>query len=227
MSAHTHKKVVMMGYIRDEDKKYLKGEFDKNLKKDVYLLVFVGDNCQYCSVASAIAQEVAELHPLIHFEEHRVGDDLAQEYGLEHAPTVVITDKDRYGGRIRYVGLPSGYEFSSMIEDIVDVSRRTAEVSEEVRMKLEKIDKPVIIQIFVTPTCPYCPRAVRTAHRFAILNENVTGEMVEAMEFPEWADRWKVMSVPHIVINEDVQFIGAYPDEQYIDYVVQAYEKTR
>ncbi len=216
-----------MGYIRDEDKKYLKGEFDKNLKKDVYLLVFVGDNCQYCSVASAIAQEVAELHPLIHFEEHRVGDDLAQEYGLEHAPTVVITDKDRYGGRIRYVGLPSGYEFSSMIEDIVDVSRRTAEVSEEVRMKLEKIDKPVTIQIFVTPTCPYCPRAVRTAHRFAILNENVTGEMVEAMEFPEWADRWKVMSVPHIVINEDVQFIGAYPDEQYIDYVVQAYEKTR
>lgn len=216
-----------MGYIRDEDKKYLKGEFDKHLKEDVYLLVFTGDNCQYCSAATAIAQEVADLHPLIHFEEHGIGDDLSKEYGLEHVPTVVITDKNVYGGRIRYVGLPSGYEFSSMIEDIIDVSRRTAEVSDEVRMKLEKIDKPVIIQIFVTPTCPYCPRAVRTAHRFAILNPNITGEMVEAMEFPEWADKWKVMSVPHIVINEDVQFIGAYPDEQYVDYMVQAYEKMR
>jgi len=216
-----------MGYIRDEDKKYLKGEFDKHLREEVKLLVFVGDNCQYCSVATAIAQEVAELHPLIKFEEHRIGDALAKEYGLEHAPTVVITDGDKYGGRIRYVGLPSGYEFSSLIEDIIDVSRRTAEVSPEVMEKLMKIDKPVIIQIFVTPTCPYCPRAVRTAHRFAILNPNVTGEMVEAMEFPEWADRWKVMSVPHIIINEDVQFIGAYPDEQYIDYVVQAYEKIK
>jgi len=216
-----------MGYIRDEDKKYLKGEFDKNLREEVKLLVFVGDNCQYCSVASAIAQEVAELHPLIKFEEHRIGDSLANEYGLEHAPTVVITDGDKYGGRIRYVGLPSGYEFSSLIEDIIDVSRRTAEVSPQVMEKLRKIDKPIRIQIFVTPTCPYCPRAVRTAHRFAILNENIIGEMVEAMEFPEWADRWKVMSVPHIVINEDVQFIGAYPDEQYIDYVVQAYEKIK
>ena len=216
-----------MGYIQDKDKKYLKGEFDKNLKEDVYILVFVGDNCQYCSVASAISQEVAELHPKIHFEEHTIGDELSKEYGLEHAPTVVITDKDKYRGRIRYVGLPSGYEFSSMIEDIIDVSRRTAEVSQEVLEKLMKIDKPILIQIFVTPTCPYCPRAVRTSHRFAILNENITGEMVEALEFPEWADKWKVMSVPHIVINEDVQFIGAYPDEQYIEYVVEAYEKMR
>ncbi len=216
-----------MGYIRDEDKKYLKGEFEKNLKNAVKLQVFVGDNCQYCGVASAIAQEVAELHELIEFEEHRIGDELSKEYGLEHAPTVVITDGDKYGGRIRYVGLPSGYEFSSMIEDIIDVSRRTAEVSSEVLEKLSKIDKPITIQVFVTPTCPYCPRAVRTAHRFAIMNPNITGEMVEAMEFPEWADKWKVMSVPHIVINEDVQFIGAYPDEQYIDYVVQAYEKIK
>ncbi len=216
-----------MGYLRDEDKKYLKDEFAKNMKEEVKLLVFVGDNCQYCSVASDIAKEVAELDSRIIFEEHTQGDELWNQYGLERVPTVVITDGDKYGGRIRYVGLPSGYEFSSLIEDIIDVSRRTAEVSPEVMEKLSKVDKPVRIQIFVTPTCPYCPRAVRTAHRFAILNPNIIGEMVEAMEFPDWADKWKVMSVPHIVINEDVQFIGAYPDEQYIDYVLQAWEKSK
>ncbi len=216
-----------MGYIRDEDKKYLRSEFEKNLREEVKLLVFTGDRCQYCSVAVAIAKEVAELNSLIKFEEHSIGGKLSEEYGLDHAPTVVITDGERYGGRIRYVGLPSGYEFSSLIEDIIDVSRRRAEVSEEVKEKLMTIDKPVKIQVFVTPTCPYCPRAVRTAHRFAILNEHITGEMIEAVEFPEWANKWNVMSVPHIVINEDVQFIGAYPDEQYIDYVMQAYQKLR
>ncbi len=216
-----------MGYIGEKDKEFLRGEFEKYMKENVKLIVFTGDNCQYCHVATAIARELEELHENIEFQEHRVDDQFAKKYGIEHAPTVVITDGDKFGGRIRYVGLPSGYEFSSLVEDIIDVSRRTAEVSDEVKMQLDIIDKPVRIQIFVTPTCPYCPRAVRTAHRFAILNENITGEMIEAIEFPEWADRWKVMSVPHIVINEDVQFIGAYPDEQFIKYVVEAYQKLR
>ncbi len=216
-----------MGYIGDKDKEYLKGEFDKYLKENVKILVFTGDNCQYCNVATALGQEVAELHDAIEFQEYPANGEEAKMYGVEHAPTVVITDSEKYGGRIRYVGLPSGYEFSSMIEDIIDVSRRAAEVSDEVKMQLQMIDKPVRIQVFVTPTCPYCPRAVRTAHRFAILNENIIGEMVEAMEFPEWANKWNVMSVPHILINEDVQFIGAYPDEQYIKYVVEAWKKMK
>ncbi len=216
-----------MGYIGDKDKEYLKGEFEKYLKENVKLLVFTGDNCQYCNVASAIGEEVAELHDAIEFHEYRVDSDEAKIYGVDKVPTVIVTDGEVYGGRIRYVGLPSGYEFSSLIEDIIDVSRRTAEVSDEVRAQLDMIDKPVRIQIFVTPTCPYCPRAVRTAHRFAILNKNIIGEMVEAMEFPEWANKWNVMSVPHILINEDVQFIGAYPDEQYIKYVVEAWQKMK
>ena len=214
-----------MGYIGDKDKEYLKGEFDKHLSEEVKIQVFTGPNCQYCNVATAIAKEVSELHDRITFEEHAIGGELAKEYGLEHAPAVVITDGAKYGGRIRYIGLPSGYEFSSMVEDIIDVSRRITEVSDEVRAQLDMIDKPVRIQIFVTPTCPYCPRAVRTAHRFAILNEHIIGEMVEAVEFPEWANKWNVQSVPHILINEDVQFIGAYPDEQYIKYVVEAWKK--
>ncbi len=214
-----------MGYIGDKDKEYLKGEFDKYLQEKVKVLVFTGNDCQYCNVASEIAKEVSELHDAIEFEEHPITGELAKNFGLERVPTVVITDGDKYGARIRYVGLPSGYEFSSMIEDIIDVSRRTAEVSDEVRAQLDMIDKPVTIQVFVTPTCPYCPKAVRTAHRFAMLNSNITGEMVEAVEFPDWANKWNVMSVPHILINEEVQFIGAYPDEQYIKYVVEAYKK--
>ena len=216
-----------MGYISEKDKEYLKGEFDKNMKDSVHLVVFTGDNCQYCEVTKAIAQEVAELHSAIEFNHYNADSEEAKKYGVEHVPTVVITDDDKYKGRIRYVGLPSGYEFSSMIEDIIDVSRRTADVSDEIRAQLETVDKPVKIQVFVTPTCPYCPRAVRTAHRFAIINSNITGEMVEAVEFPDWANKWKVMSVPHVLINENVQFIGAYPDEQYITYVIDAWKKMQ
>ena len=212
-----------MGYIGEKDKEFLKAEFQKNLVNDVKLIVFISENCKYCNITGDIAKELAELNPHIKFEYYTLKDDMAKLYDVTHAPTVVITDGEKYGGRIRYVGLPSGYEFSSLVEDIMDVSRRSTQVAEEVAKKLETIDKPIRIQVFVTPTCPYCPRAVRTAHKFAILNENITGEMIEAIEFPEWANRWKVMSVPHIVINEKVQFIGAYPDEHFINYVLEAY----
>ncbi len=216
-----------MGYIGEKDKKFLKDEFEKKLKEKVLLLVFTDGKCQYCQVTADIASELSELSDLIEYQHHSVDDEIAKKYGVEHAPTVIVTDGDKFGGRIRYVGLPSGYEFSSLIEDIIDVSRRQADIDPEVKEKLMMVDKPLKIQVFVTPTCPYCPKAVRTAHRFAMINENITGEMVEAIEFPALANRWGVMSVPHIVINEDVQFIGAYPDEHYVEYVLQAYKNMK
>lgn len=78
----------------------------------------------------------------------------------------------------------------------------------------------------MTPTCPYCPKAVETAHKFALLNRNITGEMVESLEFENEAEEAGVSSVPHIVINGDVQFVGAYPDEQFAEYVMEAYNQA-
>jgi predicted DsbA family dithiol-disulfide isomerase len=65
------------------------------------------------------------------------------------------------------------------------------------------------------------------AHKFAMASERITGEMVEAIEFPEMANRWNVMSVPHVVINEDVQFVGALPEEEYLKEVLKAATASR
>ena len=120
-------------------------------------------------------------------------------------------------------GIPSGYEFGSLIEDMKNVSNGEVEVSSKAMEIINKIDKPVSIKVYVTPTCPYCPKAVGTAHKFAILNKNITGEMIESMEFEQEAEEVGVSSVPHIVINGEVQFVGAYPDDQFAEYVMEAY----
>ena len=214
-----------MGYLRETIKNTLTSRFQKELDERVEIIVFRGDNCEYCKVTEEMLRELSKLHSLINFESYDNNDKIAKKYNIQYVPTVIITDGEKYGNRIRYIGAPMGYEFTSLVEDIIDVSRRTAEVDDETKEKLNIIDKPIKIEVFVTPTCPYCPSAVRTAHKFAILNENITGEMIEAIEFPEWTNKWNVMSVPHIVINEKVQFIGAYPDEQFIKYVMEAYKK--
>ena len=215
-----------MPLLKDKDKKYLEEEFKKNLKNPVKLYVFTTDDeCQYCEQTVQIAKELEETSDLIEAEQLDISSEKAKRWGIDKAPTTVVTAKGSENPRIKYIGIPMGYEFSSLVEDIRRVSRNDPELDPSVKEKLDEVDKPVKIQIFVTPTCPYCPRAVGTAHKFAIANSNITGEMIEAIEFPAWADEWGVSSVPHIVINGDVQFVGAYPDENFVDYVLEAYRK--
>lgn len=216
-----------MGLIREEDQKYLQEEFEKHLKDDVDLVVFSSNdsNCKYCKETVQLAEEVAALSDKINLLSYVFEDseDLAEEYGVTKYPAVIVAKQGVADGRIRYYGLPSGYEFGSLIEDLKIVSKGEADVSSKAMEILSKIDKPIKIQVYVTPTCPYCPKAVGTAHKFALLNKHITGEMVESLEFGEEAEEAGVSSVPHIVIDGDVQFVGAYPDDQFAEYVMEAY----
>lgn len=216
-----------MPLIKEEDKKYLEQEFEKHLKNDIDLVVFTSDdaNCKYCKESVQLAEEVAETSPKIKLTIYNFDKDkeAAAAYGVDKFPATIVSRRDVKDGRVKYYGLPSGYEFGSLIEDVKNVSKWEADVSSKALEVIKKIDKPVTIKVYVTPTCPYCPKAVGTAHKFAILNENITGEMVESLEFDKEAEEAGVSSVPHIVINGEVEFVGAYPDDQFAEYVLEAY----
>ncbi len=218
-----------MALIREEDRQYLTEEFKKNMTEKVDLVVFTSNDsdCKYCKESVQLAEEVAELSDKINFVSYVFEDDKekAKQYGVEKYPATVVAKSGEADGRIRYYGLPSGYEFGSLMEDLKNVSKGEADISSKAMEVISKIDKPVKIQVYVTPTCPYCPKAVGTAHKFALVNKNITGEMIESLEFSNEAEEAGVSSVPHIVINGSVQFVGAYPDDQFADYVQEAYSQ--
>ncbi len=95
-------------------------------------------------------------------------------------------------------------------------------MSERTLAKLKHVQTPVHIQVFVTPTCPYCPKAVSIGHALAYVNDNIRADMIEAMEFPHLSYKYHVRGVPRIVINETYQFEGALPEEIYVEEVLQA-----
>ena len=169
-----------------------------------------------------ILKEVEELHDLItlyiyNFDTDR---DIVQKYGIEMIPATVIEGEKDYG--IKFYGIPAGYEFSSLIEDIMDVGEGKPELKEETINAVKDINKPVHLKVFVTTTCPYCPTAVRIAHKFAMVNENIKGDMIEANEFPELSQRYNVYAVPRVVINEDRYFEGALPENQFLNEILEA-----
>ncbi|MEM0139380.1 MAG: thioredoxin family protein [Ferroplasma sp.] len=216
-----------MSLIREEDAKYLKEDFEKKLKNDIDMVIFTSNanECKYCKDTISLVDEVAALSDKIHVIKYVYEDDKdkVEKYGVEKYPATIVAKHEDEDGRIIYYGIPSGYEFGSLIEDIENVSTGEADVSKKAVELISQIKKPVTIKVYVTPTCQYCPKAVITAHKFALMNKNIKSEMIESLEFDKEASDAGVSAVPHIVINDDVTFPGAYPDDQFAEYVMEAY----
>jgi len=214
-----------MAMISDKDKKAVEDRLSK-LSGSVKLVVFTQEiECQFCKETRELVQEVAALSDKISVE---VKDFLKEEpsakaLGIDKIPAIAVLgegDKD-YG--IRFYGIPAGYEFMSLLESIEIVSKGESGLSSTGREKLKNLGKPVHLQVFVTPTCPYCPRAVVQAFRMAVESPNVTASMVEATEFPHLSNKYQVSGVPHTVIGDsDQPMVGAYPEAAALDMILNA-----
>jgi len=126
------------------------------------------------------------------------------------------------GANVRFLGLPAGYEFTTLLADVVDVSKGATDLAPETLDVVRAIDQPVHIQVFVTPACPYCPRAARLAHQMAMENRLIVADVIEADEFPELSQRYAVRSVPKTIINNRVEFVGALPEAKVLEALSRA-----
>jgi glutaredoxin-like protein len=216
--------------LKDNDEEYVRQLFEENLKDPVELVLFLekegGErlnqyNEQYQPYTEEIAKEISALSDKIKLTVYRGDTEKEKEYGVKNISALFIEGKNT-NKNVSYYGMPSGHEFSSVLEDIVDVSKGETDLNMKIKEMVKKIGSNVEILVFVTPTCPYCPKAVRTAHQFAIENKLINGVMVEANEFPEWSEKFSVYAVPKIVINEKVQFEGAVPEDAFLNSVYEA-----
>ena len=186
--------------------------------------------CEYCTEARQIVEEVAALSDKITVEVRDFVADkaLADQYGIDKIPSMAImadgaAPKD-YG--IRLYGVPSGYEFSTLIEDLLMVSRRETGLSAKTLEELTRLTQPVHIQVYVTPTCPYCPRAVVLAHRLAMASDLITADMVEANEFPQLSNKYQVYGVPRTVIEDVIHVEGAVPEAHLLGELLKVLDQT-
>jgi glutaredoxin-like protein len=205
-----------MALISEKDQEHLRNEFE-TLEKPVKLIVFTQEfECQYCKETRQIAEEVAALSDNITLEifDFMADKEIAEQFNIDKIPATIIMlggdDAQDYG--IRYYGIPSGYEFSSVIHDILMVGGGEAGLAAETEAWLAGLTEPLHFQVFVTPTCPYCPQAVLLAHKLALASELVTADMVEANEFPHLSMKYNVMGVPRTIINENTHVEGAVPE---------------
>ena len=200
------------------------------LSNPVQILYFGSDdNCETCTETRQLLGEIAELDKRVYLSTHDLKTDaaLAKKYNVDKAPALVIAGKsgdDILETGIQFSGIPAGYEFSTLINDILLASKLDSGLSDDTRAFLKALTTPLLLQVFVTPTCPYCPQAVLLAHKMAMENPAmIRAEAVEATEFPELANQFRVQGVPQTVINSGKgTAVGAYPEARMLDEIKNA-----
>lgn len=133
-------------------------EYFQQLKEPVQVLFFgKKTDCEYCDDAHQMVDEITSLSEKLSLAIHDIDEDraLAHKYNVDKAPGIVLTGLNNdqvldYG--IRFSGIPSGHEFSSLIHDMILVSGRDSGLSPQTKEFLKDLEQPVHLQVFVTPT---------------------------------------------------------------------------
>ena len=196
------------------------------LDHEVTAHLFVKDHdCLYCGDTATLIAQVADLSEKVKVEVHKdnIGEGKAAEFEVTNHPMIILHGKEEY--KVRFLGIPAGHEFGALIAGIVAVSTGAVPLQPDVIEDIKSIEKPLHIQVFSTPQCPYCPNMVRLAHYAAILNPLIKADMVEALEFKDLATKYQVFGVPKTIINETVHLDGAVAPEVFVEKLFDAVEK--
>jgi len=148
----------------------------------------------------------------------------AAQFGIEGIPAVAFL-RGGEDTRIRFLGAPAGYEFMSLVEALILAGTGDSGLTAESKALIAaNVTGPTDILVFVTPSCPHCPRAVTLAHRMAVESALIRATCVEATEFLDLAGRYRVTGVPKTVVNGTIEMLGALPESVFVRTAVGAPE---
>lgn len=211
----------MNQFLNEEVRKVLK-DILSEMQDEVHIKLYVDElTCETCSESHQLMEEIKELNEKLHYElvETKGDKELGAIYDISYYPTFVVLDKDLNDKGIRFNGIPAGHEINAFLSAILDMSGKALDFDAATIERIKAIDHETNIKVFVTLSCPHCSGAVSKAHRIAFLNPLVKAEMVEAGTFPDLSMKYNVSSVPKIVINDQIEFVGNQALETFLDKI--------
>jgi len=151
-----------MGLISESDQKTIRDHFDENLTGDVEIVMFTERKspiiipgkqpCETCEQTQELLEDVAALSDKLSVTVLDISSakEEAESSGIDRVPAFIVKGATR--GRMRFFGIPAGYEFSGFLADLVDASKGETGLSDQTREFLSTLAENVNIKVFTTPT---------------------------------------------------------------------------
>ena len=210
------------GFLSDEIKQQLEGLFPKFAGKVIIRAELddsplAGEMSGFLGELEGLTDKLACVRVTVSQEEKA-----AREAKGELLPAFCIEREDGSGGNILFHGVPGGHEFNSFIIALYNMAGPGQAIDESLKQRLLSIKKDINVKVMVSLSCTMCPEVVMAAHRAASLSDKVKGEMIDLMHFPDLKKKYKIMSVPCMVINDDQVYFGKKSLEEVTQLLEEA-----
>lgn len=137
----------------------------------------------------------------------------------EENPCVKVCYEDGTYSGIAFHGVPGGHEFTSFILGLYNVSGPGQTLDDDIKKRIKNIKKNIKIKILVSLSCTMCPDLVVATQHIAAISSNITTEIYDINIFNEYKNKYNVMSVPCIVINDEIVHFGKKNIEQVLEII--------
>ena len=203
-------------------------KFESHLNSTVSLRLFTQTNsgliipsrkCDTCITTQKLLTEISNISNKINLEiiDFYNNDNPSTELTIDRIPATVIGQS----GRAIFYGMPSGYEFSTLINSIINSSLDSQNLNEGLIKKLAVIQNPIHIKVFVTPSCKYCPKIAELSLSLAMQFSTIKTEIIEIQEYPDLANNHGISSVPVTIINDKIQLDGQISSDTLVEAIVE------
>ena len=137
------------------------------------------------------------------------------------APCVEVCQADGTPTGLAFHGVPSGHEFTSFVLGLYNAAGPGQALDEATREQITAITNRTDMKILVTLSCTMCPDLVVATQRIAAANPNVSAHVYDIRHFEDLKNRYKVMSVPCMVLNDDKVSFGKKSISQILEELLK------
>ena len=186
------------------------------MPNDIPLLLFTekGRNDVFEQANRQVIRAFRELTDKISLREYDLDHEMARQYGVSQAPTLVIAP-ERYN--IHWIGAPMGEEARTFLEILILVGSGQSNASDQSLKVLERIDAPRQVKVFISPSCPYCPQQAVNGAKAAVARPDLVSlELIDIQCRPDIAQQYGAHSVPVAYANETLIGQGAQAEEVFM-----------
>ena len=204
----------------DAQRDQLSGIFAR-FAKPVSLLAILDGETGLSAELQNFLTEFAALSDKISLEILQKGQDPAQEQAI-HAtlyPTVAVLRADGTYTGIQFHGVPGGHEINSFILALYNTAGPGQKLEEGTLAKLASVTRKVNIRVGVSLSCTLCPDVVTATQLLAVHNPLVEAEMIDVAHYPDFKNKYAIMSVPAIVVDDGPVTFGKKTLDQLLEMV--------
>ncbi|WP_293958057.1 FAD-dependent oxidoreductase [uncultured Fusobacterium sp.] len=207
-------------FLDDNIQNQLKDIFSKFDKKVKVVLIKDPEIAKSTQMEEFLS-EISSLSDKIDFQSLNKNENLELEKKIdaERFPTIAFFDQDNNFKGVKFSTLPGGHELNSFILALYNIAGAGQKISEESKKKIDGISTPHKIKIGVTLSCSRCPESVQSAQRIAIENSNLDVEVIDVFTFPKFREKFEIMSVPAIIIDDKLAGFGQKNIEQFLELI--------